>query len=66
MNKKKQNANIRHEVIQRYCPKRGENVVMLRTYGEVNRLQCMNYDLCDSQKDGFCGGADGENATVEG
>ena len=39
MNKKKQNANIRHEVIQRYCPKRGENVVMLRTYGEVNRLQ---------------------------
>jgi hypothetical protein len=39
---------------------------MLRTYGEVNRLQCMNYDLCDSQKDSFCGGADGENNAVTG
>ncbi len=66
MNEKTKNANIRHEVIQRYCPKRGENVVMLRTYGEVNRLQCMNYDLCDSQKDSFCGGVDDEHTVVTG
>ena len=66
MIEKKQNANIRHEVIQRYCPKRGENVIMLRTFGEVNRLQCMNYDLCDSQKDSFCGGVDETRSSADG
>ncbi len=66
MREKKQDDTIRHEVIQRYCPRRGENVVMLRTFGEVTRLQCMNYDLCDCDKDDFCGGADGSQRKAEG
>ena len=52
----KRNGTVQHDVIQRYCPKRGENVVMLRTFGETPRLQCMGYDNCDLQKDPFCGG----------
>ncbi len=62
----KHDTTIHHEVIQRYCPKRGENVVMLRTFGEVNRLQCMNYDLCDSKKDHFCGGRETQDDRTEG
>ncbi len=43
------------DVIQRYCPRRGENVVMLRSYDEGCHIECMNYDSCRLEKDGFCG-----------
>ncbi len=56
MSHKSSDTPIRHEVIQRYCPQCGDNVIMLRTYGEVPRLQCMSYDLCDRSKTEFCHG----------
>ena len=56
MRHKPNDMPVRHEVIQRYCPKCGDNVIMLRTYGEISRLQCMSYDLCDCHKDEFCDG----------
>ncbi len=43
------------DVIQRYCPGRGENVVMLRTYDDGCHLECMSYDNCRLEKDSFCG-----------
>lgn len=58
MNEKKQNRPIHTDVIQRYCPKRGENVIMLRTYGKNAHLQCISYDTCEREKDAFCGGVD--------
>jgi hypothetical protein len=61
-----QGQTIRHEVIQRYCPRHGDNVIMLRTFGESPRLQCMNFDLCDCDKDAFCDGAEGRETPVSG
>ena len=55
---------VRHDVIQRYCPKCGENVVMLRTFGETCRLQCMSFDTCGKQKDPFCGGTQNGSPTA--
>ena len=66
MRDQNRDKTIRHEVIQRYCPRHGENVVMLRTFGEVTRLQCMNFDLCNCEKDTFCGGADSSENRAEG
>ena len=55
MNESNPSLNTPREVIQRYCPKRGENVVMLRTVGEDRRIQCLQYDACDHPKDPSCG-----------
>ena len=43
------------EVIQRYCPRKGENVVMIRIIGTDRRPKCMNYDTCPVRTDGICG-----------
>ena len=43
------------DVIERYCPKQGENVIMLRTYGEHGHLSCTRYDVCQKEKDDRCG-----------
>ncbi|MBE6637604.1 MAG: hypothetical protein E7618_07375 [Ruminococcaceae bacterium] len=43
------------DVIERYCPKQGENVIMLRTYGEDGRLSCTRYEACQKEKDTLCG-----------
>lgn len=58
MNKKNENYPPRRDVLQRYCPKRGENVIMLRTYGETPTLQCFGYENCQYEKDDFCRGGD--------
>ncbi len=66
MSEKKYNGTVQHDVIQRYCPKRGDNVVMLRTFGETPRLQCMGYDNCDLPKDPFCGGEESGSENKSG
>ena len=66
MRNKGQDDTVRHDVIQRYCPRRSENVIMLRTYGETPRLQCMNYDLCDCEKDTLCGCSESPEPQAEG
>ena len=48
------NELTRYEVVERYCPKCRENVVMRRTFGKTPSFQCMNYDKCVENKDGFC------------
>ncbi len=54
MEKNKKN-DARYDVIERYCPKCGENVIMRRTYGLKTELKCMNYENCTHSKDDFCG-----------
>lgn len=43
-----------HEVIQRYCPMKGENVVMIRSVGVDKKPKCICYDSCPIQKKGKC------------
>ena len=62
MKEKKSGREEHRDVIQRYCPRRGENVIMLRSVGENNRLECMSYDSCQLRKDKFCGGEDSGSA----
>ena len=57
MNETKSGRDVRQEVVQRYCPKHGENVVMLRSVGETRQFECLNYERCDLPKDSFCGRA---------
>ncbi len=42
------------EVIQRYCPKIGENVLMVRSLGFEGRPICLCRDSCKAQKEGKC------------
>ena len=58
MNEKNDNYPPHRDVIQRYCPKRGENVIMLRTYGETPSLRCCGYESCRYDKDDFCRGGE--------
>ena len=55
MKEKNNKCSGHKDVIQRYCPGRGENVVMLRTYDDGCHLECMNYDNCRLEKDKLCG-----------
>lgn len=55
MNENNEKNQVRSDIIERYCPKRGENVVMRRTFGVNTTMSCMNYDKCDKEKDAFCG-----------
>lgn len=45
----------RYDIVERYCPKCKENVVMRRVHGTKTVLKCMNYENCKEQKDSFCG-----------
>ncbi len=49
------NDSCRYEVVERYCPKCGENVIMRKTYGKNPGLKCLNFDNCRESKDSFCG-----------
>ncbi len=53
----KRKEECRYEVVERYCPKCGENVVMRKTYGKNAALKCMNFENCRESKDSFCGEA---------
>ena len=44
----------RYEVVERYCPKCGKNVVMRRMFGKTPSFICMNYENCRENKDSFC------------
>lgn len=55
MSEKKEARTVHTDVIERYCPKRKENVIMLRTYGKTPHLRCLSYDTCEMEKDAFCG-----------
>ncbi|MBE6582904.1 MAG: hypothetical protein E7648_06550 [Ruminococcaceae bacterium] len=54
MNENKKETG-RYEVVERYCPKCGENVIMRKTFGKNPALKCMNYENCEQSKDSFCG-----------
>jgi predicted RNA-binding Zn-ribbon protein involved in translation (DUF1610 family) len=45
----------RYEVVERYCPRCGENVIMRKTFGKNAALKCMNFEKCEQIKDSFCG-----------
>ena len=60
----KRENNSRFEIVERYCPKCGENVIMRRFLGVKNKLMCVNYDSCVHQKDKFCG--DNKNVKAGG
>ena len=45
----------RYEVVERYCPRCGENVIMRKTFGKNAALKCMNVEKCEQIKDSFCG-----------
>ncbi len=51
----KKNDTCRYEVVERYCPRCEENVIMRKTFGKNAGLKCMNYEKCDKSKDAFCG-----------
>ena len=53
MNEKNNDA-CRYEVVERYCPRCEENVIMRKIFGNKPALKCMNYDKCTEIKDGFC------------
>ena len=55
MRNKNSSERGRRDVIERYCPKQGENVIMLRSYGENGTLTCTHYEACNKEKDMFCG-----------
>ena len=59
MNEKEKKNRAHRDVIQRYCPRRGENVIMLRTYDDGYHTECMHYDICEMKKDKFCGNGGG-------
>lgn len=65
MREKKPSKSVQTDVIERYCPKRGENVIMLRTYGKSPRLRCVSYDTCEMEKDSFCGSGASKRAAKE-
>ena len=52
--KKINHEETRYEVVERYCPRCGENVAMKRNFGNNRSFQCMNYETCKENKDGFC------------
>ena len=54
MNENKKES-CRYEVVERYCPKCRENVIMRKTFGKNAALKCMNYENCEHSKDLFCG-----------
>ncbi len=53
MNESK-NEVTRYEIVERYCPKCGDNVIMRRTFGKTPTFKCMNYEKCRENKDKFC------------
>lgn len=48
-------CDCRYEVIERYCPRCEENVIMRKTFGKNAGVKCMNYENCAQTKDSFCG-----------
>lgn len=48
------------DVIERYCPQKGENVIMLRSQGKGSKIECTNFASCNLKKDKLCG-----NGTTE-
>ena len=55
MKENNRNRNENRDIIERYCPRRGENVVMTRTCGEHPHTECMDYSSCPYEKDRLCG-----------
>ena len=55
MNEKNTKHKIHGDVVERYCPKCKENVIMRRTFGVNTTFECMNIRDCREEKDGFCG-----------
>ncbi|MBQ7124889.1 MAG: hypothetical protein IJO00_00865 [Clostridia bacterium] len=43
------------DVIERYCPQKGENVIMIRSHGRGNKIECTNFEKCNLEKDELCG-----------
>ena len=44
----------RCDIVERYCPKRKQNVKMMRTQGVNTSFKCMNYADCKEKKDVLC------------
>ncbi len=42
------------EIIQRYCPRIGENVLMVRNLGPEGKPRCLYRETCKAVKDGKC------------
>ena len=55
MREKNRSRKENRDIIERYCPRRGENVVMTRTCGEHPHTECMDYASCPLEKDRLCG-----------
>ncbi len=43
------------EVIERYCPRRKENVILLRSYDGGFHTECVELKSCMLKKDKLCG-----------
>ena len=48
------NSDSRHEIVERYCPKCNENVILKRISGLNTTYKCMNFEKCKELKDEFC------------
>ncbi len=53
--KEKKNKSEHKDIIERYCTKLGENVILLRSYNDGYYTECINYKTCTYEKDKFCG-----------
>lgn len=58
--KEKTDITQRSDIVERYCPKCGQNVVMMRIHGVNTTLKCMNYADCKEKKDSLCAHSGGE------
>lgn len=56
--KETKNTAHRYDVVERYCPKCNENVILQRIHGLNTTYKCMNYECCKEEKGDFC--ADGK------
>lgn len=48
------NYETRRDIVERYCPKCNENVILQRIHGMNTTYKCMNFENCNENKDDFC------------